>query len=244
LKYTKTRRIISFLSFLLFPVFYNYMSPVMMIEGAANNVFTAALLYWILYAISSIFLGRAMCGIFCPLGALQTIAGSYTEQKPRHFKRLSVAKYVIFAAWIGAFIWVAVSSGGFNQVNFLYNTEKILSVDSVAGLVRYYIIMSVPLIFIMFFGKMGFCKYFCPFSVLSIAGSKIGRTFNLPSLRLIYDKEKCINCKKCESVCAMDNTLPMRQNNKTLKNCRLCGECSAVCPNGAIRKSFLDNKKR
>lgn len=240
----KNRKIIFFLSFLFFPIFYNYISPILMIDGASNNIVSASLLYWILFFTVSLFIGRAACGYVCPLGAAQTIVDSVIGQKYKKFKRLHVAKYIIFVIWIGTFLWVTVSSGGFKHLNVFYNTEKIFSVDSVGGLIRYYVIVSIPLIFAAFFGKMGFCHYFCPFSVLNIMGTKISKIMKLPTLHIKSDSEKCIGCKKCETVCPMNNQVSsmVQQNRFNVESCKLCGECCSACKQGAIKRCFGVNR--
>jgi len=240
MKSQKIRKTMVFLSFLLFPIFYNYISPIIMIEGASNNIFSASLLYWILFFISSLFIGRAACSYICPMGAVQTIVDSVIGQKYKKFKGLDIAKYIIFIICIVAFLWIAISSGGFKDINLLYNTEKVFSVDSVVGLIRYYIIVSVPLIFAAFFGRMGFCHYFCPFSVFSIMGSKISKIMKLPSLHIEIDSQKCIGCKKCEAVCPMNNQVSIMVSHNTFnsESCQLCGECCAECKQGAIKRCF------
>lgn len=240
MKSQKIRKTILFLSFLLFPIFYNYISPIIMIEGASNNIFSASLLYWILFFISSLFIGRAACSYICPMGAVQTIVDSVIGQKYKKIKGLHIDKYIIFIIWIGAFLGVTISSGGFKDINLLYNTEKVFSVDSVGGLIRYYIIVSVPLIFATFFGRMGFCHYFCPFSVFSIMGVKISKAMKLPTLHIESDSQKCIGCKKCEEVCPLNNqvSIMVRQDTFNNESCELCGECCTACKQGAIKRCF------
>lgn len=51
-----------------------------------------------------------------------------------------------------------------------------------------------------------------------------------------YNSDKCINCKKCEIVCAYDSR-SIDENKQMYLNteeCRKCGLCASVCPTNAL----------
>jgi len=67
-------------------------------------------------------------------------------------------------------------------------------------------------------GKRAFCHYVCWMAPFMIIGTKIGTLLRLPSLKLLADKDKCINCGLCNKNCVMSlNVSGMVQKN-SMKN--------------------------
>ena len=74
-----------------------------------------------------------------------------------------------------------------------------------------------------------FCKYICPITIFL----KPMSYFSL--LRIKYDKNKCIDCKKCINECPMN--VDMMDNSRKRKNgteCILCAKCVKDCPTKAL----------
>ncbi|MCX7708722.1 MAG: 4Fe-4S binding protein [Clostridia bacterium] len=235
----KIRKTILFFLFLLFPAYYNYLSPMLIVEGAWQGIAVASLLFWSFFFITSLFIGRAGCSYFCPLGAVQTIKHHAGGDQYKKVKYLSIAKYVLFIFWVVPIVLGIISAGGVYKIDLLYNSS-ILSVDSMEALIRFYIVLSLPLIFAYLFGKMGFCHYFCPFSVLNILGTRIKRILKIPSLHLSCNKSSCSDCKQCDRVCPMDIRVSEEVKNGRVENssCILCGECSAACKSSVLKRKF------
>lgn len=63
---------------------------------------------------------------------------------------------------------------------------------------------------------------------------------------LIIDRDKCIGCGRCSSVCIRDN-LALGEDRKIHETgsptCFDCGHCLAVCPKGAIRLQAYPNSE-
>ncbi|WP_375542016.1 4Fe-4S binding protein [Clostridium gelidum] len=75
-----------------------------------------------------------------------------------------------------------------------------------------------------------FCKYICPITVFL----KPMSYFSL--LRIKVDKNKCISCNKCRSVCPMDvDMLDNKRNRKNGTECIVCKECIRACPKNALK---------
>lgn len=240
----KVRRTILFFSFLLFPIIYNYMSPILLVAGTAEKVIPASLIFWGAFFITSLFIGRAACAYICPFASVQTIKFRLSDYRLKKIKGLKTIKYVLGAAWVGIYVYVLIIAGGYDKFDFFYLTEKYVSIDRVMGLYIYYALIGVPLLLAYLFGKMGFCHYFCPFSILNIVGTKVKKLLKIPSLNLVADKAKCKECGRCDASCPM--SLPVSQNIKTgnLNNldCTLCGECCAVCKSQVIKREFTRGK--
>ena len=56
----------------------------------------------------------------------------------------------------------------------------------------------------------------------------------LPKPQLAFSNEKCINCRKCESICKNDAHSFENGHNILNKNCVFCGECEKNCFAGAL----------
>ncbi len=58
-------------------------------------------------------------------------------------------------------------------------------------------------------------------------------------LKIKIDKDKCINCNKCDRSCQMSVDIEKYINNENTKsikdgNCIVCGDCIDGCPTDAL----------
>ena len=74
-----------------------------------------------------------------------------------------------------------------------------------------------------------FCKYLCPL------GALYGICNPIASYCLVIDRDKCISCGKCQSVCGMDIKTCETPNSP---DCIQCGSCIEACPVGAIDSTW------
>ncbi|MCK7479114.1 MAG: hypothetical protein M0C28_18415 [Candidatus Moduliflexus flocculans] len=61
----KTRDLLSFISFLLFPITLNFFSPYVSIDGAMAGVVSGSVLVFLLMFLSGLFFGRGWCSYVC-----------------------------------------------------------------------------------------------------------------------------------------------------------------------------------
>jgi ferredoxin-type protein NapH len=97
------------------------------------------------------------------------------------------------------------------------------------------------LTFEIVYSQRAWCRYFCP---VGVSYQLIGL---LSPLRVKWDKEKCSNCKRCQSVCMVPHVLNDSVNNGKSKYidaslCTRCGLCVDVCDDEALGYSvkYLD----
>ena len=194
----------------------------MQIEGfwyyLFTGVFEAATIH---YAVAKIFgplildaagaatpAGRPWCWISCLI------------KRPKHpRKKIGWIRYITFAA---SLVFVAVLF-----LAHLGNLERIMFWAFLAGNILYYLV-GILLAF-AFKDNRVFCKYICPITVFL----KPMSYFSL--FRITCDKEKCISCGKCKTVCPME--VDMTDNSRGRKNgteCILCMECVKACPKKAL----------
>lgn len=240
MKLIKNRRLLILLFFLALPITINYFSPVLVVLGGFEGVVAGSFFIWSLMFISSLFIGRAWCAYICPYGGLQMISDKAISRKLMNIKYLRIIKHFIGVLWICLIIYAVFSVGGFKKVEFLYNTENIVSTDSVSALIRYYMICGGIFLIALIFGKRGACHYICPMASINILGTKIKNLLRVPSLHLKVNSENCKSCKLCNQVCPMSLDVSRMVKGKNMNNteCILCGECSKTCKNGCIEYGF------
>ena len=114
-------------TFLLFPIIMNYFSPYVIIDGASQGIVNGSFIVFGLMFLSALVLGRAWCGWVCPAGGLQEAASAVNNGPFKTGKRDWI-KWFIWLPWIGVIVAAAVSSGGYQRVDFFHLTESGVSV--------------------------------------------------------------------------------------------------------------------
>ena len=136
-----------------------------------------------------------------------------------HKKKLEKIRYFTFGVsiiFVVSLFWLQMG-----------NLERIMFWCFLIGNILYYAI-GIALAF-AFKDNRAFCKYICPVTVFL----KPASYFSL--LRIKCDKQKCVSCGKCKSVCPMN--VDITDNSRKRKNgteCILCMECVKVCPKKAL----------
>ena len=222
-KYKHARRVTQLLVGLYMLVYLGLISNEnMQIEGfwyyLFTGVFEAATIH---YAVAKIFgpliFGRGWCGYACWTAMVLDFLPYKKTSGPR--KKLGWIRYITFAISLIFVVALFLANVG--------NIEKIMFLAFIVGNVLYYIV-GVALAF-MFKDNRAFCKYICPITVFL----KPMSYFSL--VRIKCDKDKCISCGKCKSVCPMD--VDVTDNSRKRENgteCILCTECVKACPKGAL----------
>jgi ferredoxin-type protein NapH len=232
----RVRQLVLFFLFLVFPITINYYSPYLIIQSASEGTINASFVFYALFGLTSFFIGRLACGYVCPLGAAQMLLTKAQVKPLVRIKHLSMVKYALAVAWVGAIVFVAASAGGYSRVNLLYSTENYISTDSLQGILLYYGIVLIPIVPALFLGKRAFCHYFCPFSVLNIVGTKLSQWLRLPALHLRAKSEACIDCRRCTRNCPKSLSVHemVQLGDMRATECINCGNCESNCPANAI----------
>ena len=213
--------------------------------GALQNAFSASnktAPYYMLGIIMlyGIIFGRWICGWLCPFGLLQDLI--YKIKTPKHKKNiftrvLSCLKYVILVIFVilipllymlrdfplpgfCKYICPAGTVGG--ALGLLANTENDGMFAMLGPLFTWKFALAISIIVGAVFVYRLFCRFLCPLGALYGLFNK----FSLFGIKL--EKDKCVNCGKCISVCKMDI------HHVGDIECINCGECISVCPTKAI----------
>ena len=240
----KVRKALIITSFLLFPVVFYYLSPILIIQGASEGIIVGSFIVFALLFLFSLLLGRAYCGWVCPAGGMQEQCFKFRDKRARG-GRLNWIKYFIWVPWLCAIVIVAVRAGGFSKVDPFYQTYYGISISGMQSLMIFAIVLLVIFILAMAAGRRAFCHYGCWMAPFMVVARKLRNVFRWPSLALEPEEDKCIDCKKCSKVCPMSldvNTM-VREAHMENSECILCGMCVDNCPKGVISYTFKSGTK-
>ena len=233
----KIRTGILMVSFFLFPAFFYFFSPYLIIEGTLNGLITGSFVLFTLQFISALVLGRGFCGWVCPAGGAQEALVTVRNKK---VTKGNFIKWLIWIPWITVIVLLAVKNGGYHQITPFYQMKFGLSIDSVYALITYLMVLMLIVIPTLIVGRRSFCHHLCWMAPFMIIGRKIRNLFGWPSLRLEAISDQCTHCHTCTDNCPM--SLPVEQmvesNKMENTECILCASCIDGCKSKAITYRF------
>lgn len=234
----RVRKALILISLLLFPVTMNYLSPYVIIDGAAQGIVNGSLIVFGLMFLSALFVGRLWCGWLCPAAGLSEVCFAVNDKPVRG--KLGWIKWLIWAPWLSLIVVLAVRAGGYRQVDFFHLTESGISVDEPSRYVIYYVVIALFVGLSIGLGRRAGCHTLCWMAPFMILGRKLRNVGRWPALRLKADKAKCINCAKCTQACPMSIDVNGLVQKEAMEHseCILCGSCVDVCPKDVIGYSF------
>ena len=245
----RIRKFVLILSFLLFPITMNYLSPYLIIAGASEGILTGSMIAFGVLFLASLFLGRAWCGWVCPGGAIQEIVEP-VNNRPVKGRKMDWIKWLIWIPWISLIVWLLMRAGGFQQVNPLFGTEHGISIAGSAdrpiqfAYLIYYIVIALFMGLAVIAGRRAGCHTICWMAPFMMIGRWIRNRVGWASLRLKAQTDACIDCKICNGHCPM--SLPVNEmvlaNDMEHSECILCGSCVDYCPKDAIHFSFSSQR--
>jgi ferredoxin-type protein NapH len=223
------------ISFLLLPVTLAFISPIIILMGAAEGIATGSMILFITIFLLSLVVARLWCGWLCPMGAWQEICSPLMKHTVQEGWR-NYVKYGVTVLWLALLAYLIISAGGIHAVDPFYNTENGLSITSLPALIVVAVIFAIIFLVAYFAGRRGFCHVMCPVAGLMVVGRKIRNIFGWPALQLDADATRCIDCKKCSKECPMglDVNGMVRKGGMENADCILCASCADVCPKAAI----------
>ena len=236
----KIRSGLLMISVLCFPMTIFMFSPMLSIYGASQGLVNASVLVFTTLFVSSLFLGRAFCGWLCPCGGLQDW-GCRINNTP--LKRRRWIKFVVWVPWVTALSILLVKNHAFGEINFFFPLKDGIFLHDVRSHIVYYMVIALFVFLTFVFGRRPFCHYLCWMAPFMIIGGKIRNRLQSPSLRIVADRTRCDeNCTICTENCSMSlnvDNMMVRLGDMEHTDCILCGECVDVCPQNALRYTFL-----
>lgn len=166
-------------SFLLLPATFAYISCPIIIEAASKGIASGGLIIFILFFLSSLFLGRLWCGWLCPGGGLQEIYFQINN-KPVKPGRLNWLKYLLFLVIILAPLISAINSaGGIEAIDPFYGTENGISIARAGSHIIFFVQIAFFTVFAWLGGKAGILSLFLSHSSDNDTGKKDGKYLRL-----------------------------------------------------------------
>jgi ferredoxin-type protein NapH len=237
----RVRFTLIFISLLLFPVTFFYLSPNIIIFSTLEGKLAGDGIIFMVLFLSALFFGRLFCGWLCPAAGLQETC--FLVQKKKTNRNFSWTKYLFWIPWIAGIILILISKGFYREIDFAYQTHRGISLSTHEGFMPYIIFYSVLAFFIalaLLTGKRGFCHHACWIAPFMLMGSFVGRKTQLPRMKLSFNSKSCIHCQKCNEHCPMslDVHEMVQMNFNDHPECVLCGTCMDQCNEKVIRYSF------
>ncbi len=245
----RVRKTILLVSFLLFPIIMNYLSPYVIIDGASQGILNGSAIVFGLLFLSALLVGRLWCGWLCPVGGIMEMTLPI-QNKPANIHKLDWIKWVIWVVWIGVIIWSLAVVGGYQRVDLGLDTQNGISVAGspdrpiIIAYIIYYGVLAIMIIPGLILGRRAACHAICWMAPFMILGRKIRNLAAWPSLRLTAKAFACTNCKTCTNNCPMslDVNQMVQQEQMEHGECILCGTCVDGCPQHAIHFRFSSGK--
>lgn len=192
--------------------------------------------------------GRVVCGFLCPFGLVQDLLYKIPFIKKRKnmpgHKVLVWIKYVILALFVIILPMFAVNAFGISEPWFckyicpsgtlmggipMIATNEGLQ-QALGGLFIWKVSVLAIILLWSLWVYRPFCKYLCPL------GAVYGWFNPIALSRFRVEKEDCIDCKKCKSVCPMDIPVYDKPNSA---ECIRCGKCVQACPTECIQVAIM-----
>ena len=236
----KVRKGIILFSFFIFPAIFYYLSPVLIIQASIKGIINGSFILFLLMFISALVLGRAYCGWVCPGAGCQEAIFLTREKK---VTKGDYFKWVIWVPWISAILILAIKNGGYQKIDFFYQTKFGLSIGNVSALIAYLIVLLLLIVLPAYiFGKRAFCHHLCWMAPFMIIGRKIRNWFKWASLQLKAESGKCNHCHTCTQNCPMSLSVEDMVNQDKMENaeCILCGTCIDGCEFDVIKYAFYN----
>lgn len=179
------------------------------------------LIIWLLLFAASLLLarlfGRFYCGYVCPMNTLMIPTDNFA-------KKLKIKTEKV-PSWLSAghFAWFSL----FASIGVFIFTRKVLNKNF--PILIFWLVLSV--LVTLRYKTFVFHNLICPFGKLQ----EIFASFTLNSHQV--EKDKCIGCKLCETVCPNESVIVDNKSKKATINavlCLQCSNCEMICPTKAI----------
>ena len=198
-----------------------------------------------------VFIPRAFCGYFCPLGTTIDLFDWLISQRIKRF-RISGSgwwvhiKYYLLAGVLIAAVRGVLLSGYVSAIPVVTRAALLVLEPLQSGLLRGWRLVPgiqfehlISLILFMVVLGLGllqprfWCKYVCP-------SGAVFSVFNVFRLTHRHVEKSCIHCNKCVEVCPFDAIKSDFTTRGT--DCTFCQTCAGVCPTQAIK--FVERGNR
>jgi NAD-dependent dihydropyrimidine dehydrogenase PreA subunit len=203
----------------------------LIMTGVYDAIHPAGLTIFISALLTGWFFRKGFCGWICPVG----FASNMVEKLGLKIKTIWQApawldlsflsvKYLL----LGFFAFLILIKMDLQAIEAFNRTPYNLVVD--AKMLLFFIEPSNLTLWVMgflvvvsFFSRNFWCRYLCPY------GALLGIVALASPVRIIRDRETCIDCHKCDKVCP-GSIRVAEKNSVNSPECLGCLECVSACP--------------
>jgi len=185
-----------------------------------------------IFILMAFIFGRLFCGWICPFGTLLEYIENISPIKgklkmPSELNDPDIKYIVLIAFLFLSFISSQTAFCEFCPAGTIFK-----------GVTGYVIPLSIPIficvLFIVFaYGRKTWCSYLCPL------GAFFGIFSRFHILGIRTEKDKCVRCFMCNTVCPMDVLIVEKYINRDMKindgECIKCMNCIDACPRNVLR---------
>jgi ferredoxin-type protein NapH len=233
------RKLILLISFAFFPITVVYLAPAPPIMSLKAGVINLSVVVLVSIFLSGFIFRRAFCSWLCPGAGCQLVAKSIND-KPIERKMTNWLRIIIVGVW--AIMMVATFfMQGVSRVELGHPGAGQFATSEIRYFLPYIPVVIFMFIFVLLFGRRGFCYRGCWIYPIIAASTYIGRRLRIPSLHVaIQDQNACLDCKKCDRNCPMSiDVMALIQSGGTFPNhCVQCGTCIDSCTKDVLAYRF------
>ena len=188
----------------------------------------------------------AYCGWICSCGALAETLGDAHRAKMPHgpfWNKLNMVGQVVL---LFAFVILAVRIIGWvfpgSGLNALFSTLLYtMPVANYSYLVDLWLAGILGVAFYFHFSGRIWCRFACPLAALMHIYARFTR------FRIFANKDKCISCNVCTSVCHQGiDVMAFANKGKPMEDpeCVRCSACVQSCPTGVLNFGRFDGNSK
>ena len=204
-----------------------------LLTGIFNTVHPSALVIFLIVCTMALFIRKGFCSWVCPIGLLSdglaTIHSWIFKRPVVHLPPwvdlpLRAIKYAIAGFFVWSVFFRMPLAAVKQFIQSPYNTfADIKMLDFFTQISAPALCVITVLIILSIIVKNFWCRYLCPY------GALLGVISFFSLGRIKRDKNSCIKCGKCETVCPGKISI---MNNETINSleCSACLRCVDVCP--------------
>lgn len=233
------RTLLLLISFSAFPITVIYLAPAPPLMSLREGVVNLSVLVIATVFVSGLFLRRAFCGWACPGGGCQLVGKALNDRRIERGK-VNWFRVGMIVVWAGMVVATALRAG-LGRVDPLFPGGGRFATSPVRYYLPYIPVTLFAFVFVLMFGRRGFCHRGCWIAPLIASSTWVGRRLRVPSLHVaVQSPSECTTCRKCTRNCPMSiDVMAAVQAPRALpNNCIQCGTCVDTCESDVLRYRF------
>jgi polyferredoxin len=240
MKRQSLRMFLLLLSFALFPVTIVYLAPAPPVMSLRAGVINLSVLTILSVCISGFIFRRTFCGWLCPGGGCQLVAQVLNNKRIEN-QKTNWFRVVLVSVWVMIMIGVVIFGKQLPTLDVGHPGSGKFATSNIRYFLPYIPTVIFIFLFVLLFGKRGFCHRGCWIYPIIAFSTEIGTHIHTPSLYVaVKESDQCKNCKLCTMTCPMsiDVYKHVQTKIKLPNNCIQCGLCIDNCPKDVLSFSF------